>query len=102
MRKRRVRGRNKSDVKEEEKVVSYADGERFAKENGLLFMETSAKTGYNVDKIFMDTASEIIRRIKSGKMALGEKDGVKVTENAASSTTKIQSGVGASPKKGCC
>ena len=37
--------RNKNDVKEDEKVVSYADGERFAKENGLLFMETSAKTG---------------------------------------------------------
>lgn len=54
-----MRGRNKSDVKEEEKVVSYADGERFAKENGLLFMETSAKTGYNVDKIFMD------RRVRS-------------------------------------
>ena len=40
--------RNKNDVRNEDKVVSTADGEAFAKENGLLFLETSAKTGYNV------------------------------------------------------
>ena len=100
---RAVMCRNKNDVKEDEKVVSYADGERFAKENGLLFMETSAKTGYNVDKIFVDTASEIIRRIKSGQMTLGEKDGVKVAEGSASTTTKISSApTGGEKKKNCC
>ena len=43
-----------------------------------MFMEASAKTGYNVDNIFISTAREIIHRIKQGKMTLGEKDGVKI------------------------
>ena len=69
--------RNKNDVKDEEQVVSYEDDAAFAKENDLMFMEASAKTGYNVDNIFISTAREIIHRIKQGKMTLSEKDGIK-------------------------
>jgi len=31
--------------------VKYEEGERFAKENNLLFFEASAKTAYNVDNV---------------------------------------------------
>jgi hypothetical protein len=31
--------------------VSTEEGERFAKENGLIFMETSAKTAFNVEEV---------------------------------------------------
>lgn len=72
---------NKNDVREEDKVVSYADGENFAKENDLIFMEASAKTGYNVDNIFITTAREIIKRIKDNRMTLGSKDGVKIADS---------------------
>ena len=65
-------------MKEEDKVVSYADGEAFAKANGLMFLETSAKTGYNVDNVFILTAREIIKRIKSGAITLGDRDGIKL------------------------
>jgi len=41
---------NKCDM-ESERAVDTAEGERLAKENGLLFMETSAKTGVNVEKV---------------------------------------------------
>jgi Ras-related protein Rab-2A len=34
---------NKCDLSER-RAVSYAEGEKFAKEHGLIFMETSAKT----------------------------------------------------------
>ena len=69
----RVMRRNKCDVRDEDKVVSTAAGEAFARENGLMFMEASAKTGQNVDNVFIMTAREIIKRIKSGNMELGEK-----------------------------
>ena len=38
---------NKKDL-EDKRQVSYEEGEAFAKENGLMFLETSAKTAYNV------------------------------------------------------
>ncbi len=41
---------NKSDL-EEKRAVSKEEGERFAKEHGLYFLETSAKTDNNVDEV---------------------------------------------------
>jgi hypothetical protein len=34
--------------------VSTEEGEQFAKENGLVFMETSAKTAHNVEDVSCD------------------------------------------------
>jgi GTPase SAR1 family protein len=42
---------NKSDL-EEKRVVSREEGEKFAQDNGLFFLETSAKTDDNVDEVF--------------------------------------------------
>ena len=42
---------NKKDL-EDKRQVSYEEGENFAKENGLMFLETSAKTAYNVVEAF--------------------------------------------------
>jgi len=42
---------NKKDL-EDKRQVSYEEGEAFAKENGLMFLETSAKTAYNVVESF--------------------------------------------------
>ena len=98
-----MRGRNKNDVRDEDKVVSTADGEAFAKENGLLFLETSAKTGYNVDNVFVMTAREIINRIKSGQMQLGEKDGVRVMDSSTDRDSNLPMGnTTQGNKKKCC
>lgn len=43
---------NKSDL-EEKRVVSREEGEKFAQDNGLFFLETSAKTDDNVDEVFI-------------------------------------------------
>ena len=43
---------NKSDL-DQRRQVSTEEGERFAKENGLIFMETSAKTAFNVEEAFL-------------------------------------------------
>ncbi|XP_068380136.1 ras-related protein Rab-26 [Eschrichtius robustus] len=52
---------NKVDSAQEH-VVKREDGEKLAKEYGLPFMETSAKTGLNVDLAFMAIAKELKQR----------------------------------------
>lgn len=41
---------NKSDLAHR-RAVSTQEGEQFAKDNGLVFMETSAKTAHNVEEV---------------------------------------------------
>lgn len=43
---------NKFDL-DAKRVVDYEDSKKYAEENGLLFMETSAKTSVNVNEIFL-------------------------------------------------
>ncbi|XP_006893941.1 PREDICTED: ras-related protein Rab-26 [Elephantulus edwardii] len=52
---------NKVDSTQEHEV-KREDGEKLAKEYGLPFMETSAKTGLNVDLAFMAIAKELKQR----------------------------------------
>lgn len=42
---------NKTDL-EHRRQISFEEGEQFARENGIVFLETSAKTAENVDKVF--------------------------------------------------
>lgn len=46
--------------------VSTEEGERFAAEHGLVFLETSAKTAHNVEEAFINTARKIHEKIESG------------------------------------
>ncbi|KAJ5072890.1 ras-related protein rab-37 [Anaeramoeba ignava] len=49
---------NKCDL-EKSRKISKEKGETFARNNNLLFMETSAKEGTNVDLIFIETLKKI-------------------------------------------
>merc|ERR1712227_252971 len=49
---------NKTDITEK-RLVSMADGEKKAKEHNVSYMETSAKTGYNVKKLFQQVARSL-------------------------------------------
>jgi len=62
---------NKSDL-EHRRQVSREEGERFAKENGLLFLETSAKTSNNVEAAFVQTAKEIYQKLQNGTYELSD------------------------------
>lgn len=53
---------NKSDL-ESERAVSFEEGEKFARENDLIFLETSAKTAINVEESFIKTAQMIYEKI---------------------------------------
>ena len=51
---------NKSDL-EKEREVSKDEGIKFAQENNLIFMETSAKNNVNVDKLFQYFTYKLIK-----------------------------------------
>lgn len=57
---------NKIDLKEE-RIVSYKEGNQFAKDNGMLFFEVSCKEGVNIEKIFNESAKLITDGIHIGK-----------------------------------
>ncbi|RIB22303.1 ras-related protein rab-2A-like protein [Gigaspora rosea] len=81
---------NKSDL-ESKRVVSYAEGEAFARQHGLFFMETSAKTAENVEDAYVDTAKDIYEKIKQGVFDVtNEGTGIKVGSH-------LQSGGGSLP-----
>ena len=56
---------NKCDL-EDKRQVSYEEGKELADKNQLLFFESSAKDGINVEEIFLNSATEIAKKIEQG------------------------------------
>lgn len=53
---------------EEQRQVNKKEGEEFAKKHNLVFLETSAKTAFNVEKAFLESAKDIYRKICENKI----------------------------------
>mmetsp|Transcript_43841 Transcript_43841/g.50433 ORF Transcript_43841/g.50433 Transcript_43841/m.50433 type:complete len:206 (-) Transcript_43841:117-734(-) len=56
---------NKSDLKDN-RAVAYLDASKFAQENDVQFLETSALTSENVEEAFLRIAKLILGKIESG------------------------------------
>lgn len=70
---------NKTDLGNDKRQISTEEGEEKAKKNGLLFMECSAKAGYNVKSLFRKLATSLPGSIDPTKATNGA--------NAASGAT---------------
>lgn len=69
---------NKLDL-EQKRCVTYEEGEEFAKNHNMFFLETSAKTGANIEHVFLDTANVVMKKINEGMINLNDQtSGVKV------------------------
>ena len=82
---------NKLDL-EDKREVSYEEGKNFAEENNLLFFETSAKEGNNIQEIFFESASVILDEINNGEIKLEtSNNGIKInsSEDDEESSQKI-------------
>jgi Ras-related protein Rab-5C len=66
---------NKSDLGQK-RLVEYEEANAYAEENGLLFMETSAKNANNVNEIFLAIARRLPRD-QDGGGAAGSSSGIR-------------------------
>mmetsp|Transcript_2104 Transcript_2104/g.5334 ORF Transcript_2104/g.5334 Transcript_2104/m.5334 type:complete len:214 (-) Transcript_2104:556-1197(-) len=94
---------NKCDLTHR-RAVTTEEGEQFAKEHGLIFLETSARTAHNVEEAFINTAREIYRKIQDGVFDVSnESYGIKVGYGAGASTSStVKPGEGEARKAGGC
>ena len=67
---------NKKDCKNE-RVITYDTLAEFGKKNNVLFLEVSAKTGEDIDKIFINLVEELVKSKNIGKINDEESEGDK-------------------------
>ncbi|KAG0462921.1 hypothetical protein HPP92_021397 [Vanilla planifolia] len=92
---------NKCDLAHR-RAVSTEEGQQFAKEHGLIFMEASAKTAQNVEEAFINTAATIYKKIQDGVFDVSnESYGIKVGYGGIQGTAGGRDG-SSSQAGGCC
>ena len=92
---------NKNDLNDK-REVQYEEGAEFAKKRNMIFLETSAKTGNNIDNIFERSVKQIDQNILDNKYDLdnencGIRKGLR-TESFVLSVEKSKE----KKKKKCC
>lgn len=87
---------NKADVTSK-RVIQRAEAQAFAEENGLEYIEASAKTSDGVDEAFIGTAERIWDKIKNGGLKNPSGGDDKDTVNLGGSPVKSPYG-----RKKCC
>lgn len=95
---------NKSDL-DSRREVRKEEGEAFAREHGLIFMETSAKTAANVEEAFINTAREIYEKIQEGVFDVNnEANGIKLGPSHTTTNPSLPGSSGQSGHQsgGCC
>ena len=93
---------NKSDLNHR-RAVSTEEGAKFAEENGLIFLETSAKTAANVEEAFVKTAEQIYHNIETGVIDVSnESNGVKVGQSDAVKGLQAPNTASGQSQGGCC
>jgi len=84
---------NKKDL-EDKRQVQTEEGQALADKNGLLFLETSAKTAVNVSEAFINSAQKILEMI--------QKTGIDPTLPGKNVKITVDDDDEEEQKKGCC
>jgi len=77
---RSVRGKNTASQIAKVREVTYAEAEQWAKEEGMLFVEASAKSGLNVEQAFVDASCSILAKVEKGVFDHDRSPGVKLSK----------------------
>jgi Ras-related protein Rab-4B len=92
---------NKTDLAAE-RQVTFLEASRFAQENDLMFMETSALTGEGIEDVFLRCARTILTRIETGVLDPSKiGSGVQLGELHSSAPVLTARGTTSSTKS-CC
>jgi len=78
-----------------QRQVPTEEAQRLADEEGLLFVEASAKSGENVEKAFETACRDILDKIRRGVFDNERSPGVKLSKPTVPAD-------GTTPKQGCC
>lgn len=97
---------NKADLTQQEenkREVTKEEAEEWARKNGVLeYVETSAKSGENVEQAFMRVAERIFQNIQAGRYDLNDRrSGVKGPSAGGNRQVKL-AGDGSKSGGGCC
>ena len=93
---------NKKDL-EDKRQISYDEGEEFARKNNMLFFETSAKTGENIENVFLTSAQKIAENIENGLYDLSNDScGIKMGFNNNNITLNQNRNINENNSGGCC
>ena len=85
------------------RAVSTEEGEQFAQEHGLVFLETSAKTAFNVEEAFINTARAIYDKVQAGTLDVSnESFGIKVGYGAGGAGGTGRPGEAAAQRTSAC
>ena len=92
---------NKSDLSDDSRAVEQSEAEDYARENDLLFFETSAKTGMNIEELFRGVGEKLL---KLSRLQIKKEDSTPSTNTHASSSPVVQvrAEQPRSRRRGCC
>ena len=98
---------NKADLAQQDdnkREVTKQEAEEWARNNGVMeYVETSAKSGENVEMAFMRVAERIHQNIQAGKYDLNDRrSGVKGPSAGASRQVRLATDATKSMTGGCC
>ena len=89
---------NKTDL-DDKRVIPQVEGQKFADDHGLMFFETSAKNGKNIEEMFNKCTEEIVSRIENGTIVVDAfTSGIKIGKYP---NKEIEQNL-VKKKKGCC
>ena len=79
---------NKCDL-EDKRQVTEEEGREFAEENNLVFFETSALNGNNIEEIFTQSATELVNKLEAGELKDDfNNSGIKIIKSNKEQQTK--------------
>jgi len=89
---------NKCDL-EDKRQVSQDEAKKYAEDNNLVFFETSALNGTNIEEIFVQSATELVKKLEAGEFNSDlDNSGIKVFQYPNKGVEDKM----LNKKKGCC
>jgi len=102
---------NKADIPEADREVGFEEAQTFAALHGLEYLETSARTGQNVETAFKGVCATLLTEVLAGRLdpTATPTQGVKLGHTAAARAhadvirvNRVVAARAATPNGGCC